>query len=251
MKGLRMTRSYRSYTYFVRQVSRFASKFTVNPLERLGVVVGLIKTRQKTLLWTKNHTWNPVVPPDPVPDALRQNRHHHSRASPSIELTDYSTVPLNDRTVYETPAMAHSLFPPAITTRRPRNESDASNYDLGIPIYEQHRLRSSEDSSDPLIQRPDYCHRSRASRGGKGSTKDRRASDDTDAGSEIDLASPFDVSHFEESSHGGWLGSTLQSRQGYRRANSDPGSQPIDLVPFESVGGLGISTTDVRENDKH
>jgi len=46
----------------------------------------------------------------------------------------------------------------------------------------------------------------------------------------------------EQQGFGGWLGlgTTVQSRQGYRRANSDPGSSPIDIVAQAGGSGLGI-----------
>jgi hypothetical protein len=202
MAGLQRTRKYRALTYWFRAASRFISRFTFDPLESLAVKFGLISTRQKTLFWTKDCTYNPPFRTQLDGPVLRHV------ASPSIELTL-----LPD----ETPTMAHSHFPPAHTTRRTRNESDGS-----LPIYEQYR--TSEDFNWPLIRLPSDVHRSRASR-----SQDRRRSSelsDTQLGSEY-LLSP-EVIPPEHHIFGGWP--TVQSRQGYRRANSDPGNPPDELV---------------------
>ncbi|KAJ4321392.1 hypothetical protein N0V94_002929 [Neodidymelliopsis sp. IMI 364377] len=120
MQGLRVTRSYRQYTYYVRIVSRLIAKVTLDPLEWLAWNVGLIKTPQKTLFWTKSHNWNPSLL---RPAATAVPRHV---ATPSFELTDFSNVPLYGPQAQETPALAHSLFPPAIPMGHRRTESDAS-----------------------------------------------------------------------------------------------------------------------------
>jgi hypothetical protein len=216
MAGLQRTRKYRALTYWFRAKSRFISRFTFDPLESLAVKFGLISTRQKTLFWTKDCTHKP--PPRLQLDGpVLQHV-----TSPSIELT---LLP------HETPAMAHSHFPPAHTTRRTRNESDAS-----LPIYEQYR--TSEDSNWPLIQLPSDIHRSRASR-----SQDRRRSSelsDTQVSGEY-LLSP-EILLPEHHIFGGWP--TVQSRQGYRRANSDPGNTPDELVrEVESGLGIGLDET--------
>ena len=245
MKGLIYTREYRSLTYWFRAAFRFLSKFTFDPLESLGVNFGLIKSRQKTLVWERKER-----------DELERSQTRRPRptprhpTSPSIELTDYSTVPHDESVIQDTPAQAHSLFPPAITTRRPRNESDASITDPILPIYEQYRR--SDDSQRPLVQRPSDVHRSRAgssSRRVSGEAhydvEGRRSSEVTDARSSSDyMLSPTSPDGLQ--GFGGWLGldTTVQSRQGYRRANSDPGSPPIDLVAQAGASGLGIDLDD-------
>jgi hypothetical protein len=227
-----MTRDYRSLTYWFRAASRFVSKFTFDPLESLGVELGLIKTRQRTLVWTKTHTWDPI----PSPDLAAQQTSYHRGPSPSIELTDYSTA---ESAIHDTPAMAHSLFPPAITPRRTRNESDASFNEPTLPIYEQYRR--SDDSNSPLIQRPSDVRRSRASSTNNGrhpSDEDggRRSSDFAEHRSSSEfMLSPTSPSD-EQPVFGGWLG-TVQNRQGYRRANSDPGSPPLP----SGDGGAGVA----------
>jgi hypothetical protein len=236
MDGLRMTRYYRSLTYFLRVAFRKLSKYTFDPLEGLGVMTGLIKTRQKTLMWTKRHSWDPAVS---LPQVLPVNEPSTQplAASPSIQLTDFSTTAWHPEEfdAQETPAMAHSLFPPAISTRRPRNESDASLNDLPLPIYAQ--VRTSEESAvAPLIQRPSDVHRSRATP--RTSGEYRRSSDSVDVtlSGEHNL-SPTSPPH--DSTFGGWVGleASVHNRSGYRRANSEPGSPPgIDL----RTQGLGI-----------
>jgi hypothetical protein len=240
MSGLRRTRSYRSYTYSFRIVARFFSKFTFDPLEGLGLSLGLIKARQKTLLWTPDHhwTWEPLQqgpaesrPLFPAPS----HTFKYSPGSPSIELTDYSTVHLEETALHDTPAMAHSLFPPAISTRRPRNQSDASNYAPSLPVYERNGGRVSDETISPLTQRPSDVRRSRVSTSYRGSSDGRRSSEFSDP----DLGGGYHMpllvaSHDEPSAHG------VHSRYGYRRANSDPGDPPIGILGGAQGDGLGI-----------
>lgn len=255
MVGLTYTRDYRSWTYWFRAASRFVSRFTFDPLESLGVKFGLIKSYQKTLVWTRKHHHEPDLSQPCAPLLPRLPRHV---SSPSIELTDYSTIPHDESANQDTPAMAHSLFPPAITTRRTRNESDASYTEPMLPIYEYYRR--SEDSHTPLVQQPPDVHRSRASSSRRisGETQhvveDRGDSEVTDERSSSEyILSPMSPPH-DHSSFSGWLGlNTVQSRQGYRRANSDPGSPPFDVVAEvqEEQNALGISLShdDSREGE--
>jgi hypothetical protein len=237
MDGLRMTRDYRSLTYWFRAMFRFVSRFTFDPLESFGVKLGLIRSRQKTLVWTKGHTYDP----EPRQRPPRPTRHE---ASPSIELTMYPDTfrPREDSAMQETPAMAHSLFPPALTTRRPRNENDTSFTEPTLPIYEQYR--TSDDSNRPLVRRPSDVHRSHAAPADRARARGdgRRCSSEITEGrssSEYMLSPaspPADRPVF-----GGWLGlSTVQNRQRYQRANSDPGSPPFDTGTEGDQGGLGI-----------
>jgi hypothetical protein len=239
MNGLQMTRDYRKLTYWFRASFRFFSKYTFDPLESLAVNAGLISARQRTLVWTKSHTYDPLPWPQP-------SRPHGHTTSPSIELTLYHAddQPHENTAVQDTPAMAHSLFPPARTTHRPRNESDASIMEPTLPIY--NRYRTSDDSSRSFIQRPSDVHRSRTpstdlkrSAGGSG----RRSSEFT--GSRLSteyMLSPISPPA-DQQGFGGWLSlNTVQSRQGYQRANSDP----PPFVADAAQGGLGIS---VEEHD--
>jgi hypothetical protein len=237
MAGLQRTRKYRALTYWFRAASRFISKFTFDPLECLCVELGLVSKRQETLVWTKQHTHEP-----PLKSESSKSARQHV-ASPSIELTIYPDSLYEDITLQETPAMAHSLFPPAHTTRRTRNESDASLPEPNLPIYE--RYRSSEDSNWPLVQRPSDVHRSRAAPSSQSSQDRRRSSEisDTRSSSEY-LLSPESIAP-EHHVFGEWP--TVQSRHGYRRANSDPGNLPVDLVD-ELGNGLGIGYDGKRIN---
>jgi hypothetical protein len=220
MDGLRMTRKYRHWTFPVRNASRAFSSVTLDPLEKLAVKLGLVKKPQKTLLWTKQHTWHPVVVQSSSPAQL-----YNANLSPSIELTDYSTgAPHMASPVHETPAMAHSLFPPAIPSRLPRHDSDAS---LNPPPAHT-AARTSDDSSRPLVvQRPSEAYHQRSDAEGRVSSEGRVSFEDT-----LSPASPPWA--------GNWLGpnTTLHSRQGYHRANSDPGSPHADGDPVD--GGLNI-----------
>jgi hypothetical protein len=251
MDGLRMTRCYRVRTYWFRAVSRFISRFTFDPLESLGVKFGLIKSQQRTLMWTKRHDYDP-----PLQRLSRRATSRHT-ASPSIEFTLYPDTdpPYSGSAIQETPAMAHSLFPPAMTTRRARNESDASSTEPSLPIFEQYR--SSDDSNRPLVQRPSDVHRSRA----PSTDHSQAAGSDRHHGSEITdgrssseyMLSPVSLASLssppaERSVVGGWLGlHTLQNRQRYQRANSDPGSPSFDNSVGAEQGGLGISVHDQDE----
>jgi hypothetical protein len=195
MKGLRMTRTYRSWTLFARH----ASRATLTQLEKLAVALHIIKKRRSTLLWTRDHTWNPVIPGTDSPLGRE-----HGQATPSIELTDY-----NDRRTSATPAMAHSLFPPVITPRRTRNESDASV----DPFDVSRRLRISDDSSRPLVQRPSQVHRQHE-------TENLMSGDGRNS-----LETPSLEQEPTRTSAPTWLHTqdAVQNRQGYHRANSDPG----------------------------
>ncbi|CAI9634329.1 unnamed protein product [Alternaria burnsii] len=222
MKGLRMTRAYRSWTLFARRTSRV----TMNQLEKLALAIGLIKKRKKTLMWTRHHTWNPLVP-----HRTSSSGRDHFRGAPSIELTPYD----NDRVpdvVFETPAMAHSLFPPAITPRRTRNESDASLDPLDLPG----RPRTSGDSSTPLIQRPSQVYQQNEIDGHM--VGEERRSSETPL-LETDLVR-------SDAQTGPHIQDAVQNRQGYHRAHSDQGSarQSRDT----EHAGLGISSSSQDHN---
>lgn len=223
MSGLRMTRKYRHWTFFMRKASRILSSVTLGPLGKLAVIVGLVKKPQKTLLWTKKHTWNPAPR-----QSSSSSQPHNATLSPSIELTDYSSTAANIAPdAHNTPAMAHSLFPPPISSRLPRHDSDASLHPPPSPTTG----RPSDDSSRPLVQRPSEAYHQRGDSEGRLSSEGRVSFEDT-----LPPASP--------PWSGGWLGpnTTLHARQGYQRANSDPGSPPAD----EGVmyGGLNIRVDD-------
>lgn len=222
-----MTRTYRHWTFLFRWISRVVSHWTLDPLERLAIIIGLIKKPQKTILWTKDHTWNPVVVPSPTIAPSNLN------ASPSIELSDYSgpSRPHPDTHMHDTPAMAHSLFPPAITTRRPRNESDASL--IPPTSMSSTRPRTSDDSSAPLIQRPSDTYHHRHDTEPRTSAEARRSLEDA-----YSPSSP----QGDSAVTGGWLSPeiTLHSRQAYRRANSDATIPPLTSVVEEVQRGLGI-----------
>lgn len=231
MHGLRMTRSYRQYTYFVRLVSRFVAQYTLEPLEWLAYKAGLIKTKQRTIVWTKKHRWDPIVP---LPS--------QHVITPSFELTDLSEVPLDDPLAQETPALAHSPFPPAIPIGRLRAGSDIS---LRSPYRSEYEYRVSQESSSPLIQRPSEAHRTGHRTDSLSSEEQRISSDHT----EMPIASPTEHTPFT-----GWLGlsAALQPRHAYRRANSDPGSPPFEL-PQPNQDALGINTedTDLERGTRH
>ena len=218
-----MTRDYRYLTYWVRLASRKLSKYTFDLLEGLGVTSGLIKTRQKTLMWTKHHdhTWGSVIPSHQVPSVTNSTTQPHG-TSPSIQLTDFSTTPwsLDEPASKATPAKAHSLSLPTIPTRHPRRKSDAESNDLSLPTFERYRT-SQESATAPLMQHSSDVRRSRAT--SRTSREGRRSSDlaDTMMDSESTLSPtspPHNAGAFET-----WVGldSSAYNRSGYRRANSE------------------------------
>lgn len=223
MQGLRRTRSYRNLTHVFRVAARFIAKYTLDPLEWLSWNVGLIPTQQQTLLWTKDHTWNPLVR-QRAPAAASKHV-----ATPSFELTDFSHVPLDSLQTQETPALAHSLFPPAIPIGRSRTGSDTS---VPSPYRAEYEHRVSNDSFEPLIPRPSEAYRV-GNRTNSLSSDERRIS-----GEQI----PMPITSTDNPApFSGWLGlnAALQPRHAYRRANSDPGSPPFDS-PGPSQDALGI-----------
>ncbi|KAF1950600.1 hypothetical protein CC80DRAFT_482449 [Byssothecium circinans] len=224
MRGLRMTRRYRHWTLPFRILSRIVTKYTLGIICNILASLKLIKEPQKTLLWQKDHTWNPDLSYRTPKPETRTTAH---RANPSIELSDFSMPMERDdsQQAHETPAMAHSLFPPAISQRRPRQDSDSS---LMRPSHSSQSERTGHDSHAPLIHKPAEIHphdyRERA--GSAMSDGESRHSGEI-MGSPASLNDPL-----LGVTAGGVTG--LQSRQEYTRANSDPGSPPIE-------DGLGIS----------
>lgn len=256
-QGLRMTRIYRHWTFPFRSLSRLLSRFTFDPMERFAVAIGLVKYRQKTLLWTKIHTHDPDIA---LPAPLQTSRPH---GNPSIELSDFSNAMARDdsqhshaHAAHETPAMAHSLFPPAIPRYRPRQDSDASAarpspsppllHGIGNPAPSASppsllAHRPSHDSAlsfAPLLQRPSEAHHHREHAGSATAVQsDER--DPRSSGEEFGLISP--VSPVRVGEYTPCLG-MVQSRQGYMRVNSDPGSPP-------GVDALGIRMGGVADDD--
>ncbi|KAF1919512.1 hypothetical protein BDU57DRAFT_469628 [Ampelomyces quisqualis] len=240
MEGLRMTRDYRMMTYWFRATARFVSRFTFDPLESLSVKFGLIKTQQSTLLWTKSHNLDTEM------RKISSRSAPYHAASPSIELTLYpdDLDDLHDESaVQDAPAIAHSLFPPAQTNRRARNGSNAPNTDTSLPIYQQYR--TSDETRRSLEQHPPDVHRSRASSTAQASqiAEQRRSSSELSDSRSSGEPLLYPVSFLtEQPTFNGWsgIGKTVHSRQGYQRANSDPGSPPIEITTELEQSGLGI-----------
>lgn len=229
MAGLRMTRKYRHWTYGFRLFSRVVLKVTIDPVELFAVTVGLVKRPQKTLLWTKTHTTN--ASHLEYPPTIPAYAPHH-RVNPSIELSDYSSVAMerdDSQQMHDTPAMAHSLFPPALPRRRPHRDSDSSQPMPSSPIFAS---IGNETSISPLIRRPmeTLHYRERA---------DFAVVDDEHRSSGEDMLSPT-LLHEETSLINPLLasGPGLQSRQRYERANSDS-------AQHSATQGLGISMQDL------
>ncbi|CAI6244916.1 unnamed protein product [Periconia digitata] len=227
LNGLRRTRTYRRFTYIFRAISRLVMRYTLDIASDLAYRAKIIRKPQDTLLWHKEHTWNPIpkIPSDshtPIPRS-------HTRGYPSFELHDFSTPMQRDGSHQsnETPAMAHSLFPPTIPRHRPRDDSDASM----VRPHSSTFHRPSHDSEAFLIRRPSTAHPHDSTRYNESAIVD----DDMWHGSD-GLGSPVDL-HDERPTFRPLLAiegmGGMQSRQGYTRANSDPGSPPTQ-------DGLGI-----------
>lgn len=243
MDGLRKTRKYRHWTFFARRASRAFSYLTLNPLEKLAVMIGLVKKPQKTLLWTKEHThnWNPIVlqtslseqPDNPNPSpSISFEQMDHSAITPRINLHVYD---------HDTPAMAHSGFPPAIPTHRPRAGSDDST-----PALLQSPPRTSDDSSSPLMLRPSEVHHPRGDTEGRAS-EERRATFEGRVSFE-DTLSPTSLAGQRV-----WPGSDtiFQARQESRRASSGARSPLVGGVGMGSGLGIRLGDEDLEKGRLH
>jgi hypothetical protein len=205
MQGLRRTRVYRHWTFYARRISRGLIKVTLEPVERLAISANLVK-KQDTLLWQRTHIWAPPAPPQNT--ALPP----HYVASPSIELTDYSTVLSTEFATQEVPAMPHSLFPPAISVRRARAEGFA--FEQSPLPSGWHQSRNSDESVSPLVSRPVGAHQAGSQR------SDSLSDEECSSGDALLEVSPPD-------SENSGLGLTaVMGRQRYIRANSDPRVDP-------------------------
>jgi hypothetical protein len=221
-----MTRAYRHWTFAFRITSRVVSRYTLDILAEIAFRVGIVKKPQMTLLWQKGHTWNPSIPHPSFEANLDASGH---RTNPSIELSDFSMPIVRDNCqIHETPAMATSLSPPAISQRRSRHDSDSSATRPHVSSYHgpfhdyasSIAQRPSHESHAPLIQHPSEAH--------PHYYRDRAGSviSDDESSERVSLHAPLMVV-----TGGELMG--LQSRHGYPRANSDPGSPPTEE-------GLGI-----------
>jgi len=147
MRGLRRTRQYRSWTLFARQAARILSFITVHQLERLAMLCGIVKTRQKTLVWTKACKKEARC----VERTTSQRGPSAQYATPLTELEQYSNSNSNAvllRIQEPRAVVERTLSPRASDTFHRRSASDASSNqvdNLRLPP------RPSEDSSTPLI----------------------------------------------------------------------------------------------------
>jgi hypothetical protein len=230
MQGLQRTRLYRHWTYYARRLSRALIKVTIEPVERLGIHLQLLK-KQETLLWKRKHTWNPplIVPTKTTivkNKAALPSRH---AASPSIELTDYSTM-VNPPTPQDTPAMPHSLFPPAISVRRARAEQFSFTPSSGSSssLSDRNRYRDSDDSSSPLVVRPADAHHA-------GSRCSDSPSDEERENSEMLMEAQKEQGGL--GIRAGSVGQGVMGRQRYKRAGSDAGTEKADVDLERGVSG--------------
>jgi hypothetical protein len=221
MKGLRMTRAYRHYTYFVRRFARFLAKYTSDQLETVAFKAGLINAKQQTLRWEgrskRDSTATPTTQPALVASGLL--------TTIDIQLTDFDSHPLYEPHVQDTPALAISSFPDAIPANHQRTDSGSF---LQSPLRPTYEARNSGDSGHPLLRRPSEAHHGRDS-----SSSDERRRSGEGAITPVSIAG-------ESSMFNGWQGLGPQPRQGYRRANS---GSTFDL-PQPNQDALGITMND-------
>ena len=230
MRGLQLTRSYRHYTYFARKFARFIAEYTLDPLETLAYTVGLINAPQQTLRWEKHprqdSEGSPTTQAAPAPPRYL--------SSPHIELTDFDSQPLYSPHVQETPALAISSFPDAVSMNHQRTDSGSFLQSPPRPKYE---ARNSGDSSSPLLQRPSEVHRNRDS-----SSSDEHRKSGEGSITPISLSGEQDIFN-------GWQGLGPQPRQGYRRANS--GSSSNLPQPNQDALGIDMNDRDLEKGAPH
>jgi hypothetical protein len=232
MQGLKMTRKYKQWTFLFRKVSRVISQYTLDPLEKLALATGILKKPQKTLLWekqpadTKNFetTQHPAIRPSTPPSRTPR--------TPSIEPSDYSAEMVRDNSQqgHDTPNFGHTLFPPAIPMHRPRNDMETSA--IQSPPLSPHRPSNDRHCPLPPERLTGTYHY--GERSGSAVSGDDRHSSGEDT---ISAASPPQEQSLSNPLLG--KGSSLQPRQGYTGAKSDPRSAPTE-------DGLGIRF-DVRD----
>lgn len=207
MHGLRMTRTYRYYTFTFRRLSRLLSKLLLDPLETLAVKVGVVR-RQNTLLWTSDYSSE-----EPPPLSSSSDYTDHSAPFPPIELHEH-LVPSTHHSPFTT---APVLSPSTSYSPRFRAESNSS---LSPPSAHSPG-RTSNESSLPFLPPPSGSYTPRRPSGDESRSSDARVS--------------FEETTQYQPIQGSWLDprAAVHSRQGYRRANSEsempPGVQG-DLV---------------------
>lgn len=233
MQGLRLTRTYRRYTYMPRRFARFVARYTLDRLENLAYKAGLMNAQQQTLRWEGRSTRKPTTPPTAQPSTVASGL----LTSIDIRLTDFDSQPLydphaQDTQVQDTPALAISSFPDAIPANRLRADSTFFLQSPGRPSYE---TRNSGDSSSPLLRQSTEAHHGRDS----SSSDERRRSRE---GASAPISIPCESGMF-----GGWQGLGAQPRQSYRRANSGSG---LDLPqPNQDALGIGITERDLERGE--
>lgn len=233
MKGLRLTRAYRRYTYIPRRFARFMAKYTLDRLENLAFKCGLINAQQQTLRWEGRSTRKSTAPPAAQPVTIASRL----LTSIDIRLTDFDSQPLysphiQDTQAQDTPALAISSFPDAIPANHQRTDSGSF---LQSPPRPSYQARNSGDSGFPLLPRPSEAHHGRDS-----SSSDERRRSREGAITPISIAG-------ESSMFAGWQGLGPQPRQSYRRANSGSG---LDLPqPNQDVLGISMDDRDLERGE--
>lgn len=223
MKGLRLTRAYRRYTYIPRRFTRFIARYTLDRLEDLAFKAGLINAQQQTLRWEEKPKREPTAPLTVQPTTVASG----FLTSIDIRLTDFESQPLysphtQNTQAQDTPALAISSFPDAVPGNHQRTDGESFLQSPPRPSYE---ARNSGDSRFPLLRRPSEAHHGQDS----SSSDERRRSDE---GAITPVSVPGESSMFR-----GWQDLRPQPRQSYRRANSGSG---LDL-PQPNQDALGIS----------
>ncbi|KAF3049055.1 hypothetical protein E8E11_009568 [Didymella keratinophila] len=232
MKGLRLTRAYRRYTYIPRRLARFIARYTLDRLENVAFKAGLINAQQQTLRWEGQSTRRSTAAPSAQPTVASG-----LLTSIDIRLTDFDSQPLynphmQDTQPQDTPALAISSFPDAIPASHQRADSGSFLQSPPRPSFE---ARNSGDSVSPLLRRPLEIYHARDS----SSSDERRRSAEG-------AITPVSISG-EPNMFRGWQGLGPQPRQSYRRANSGSG---LDLPqPNQDALGISMEERDLERGD--
>ncbi|KAF2756578.1 hypothetical protein EJ05DRAFT_539505 [Pseudovirgaria hyperparasitica] len=147
MDGLRKMRTYKRYTYWFRIMSRYFLLATVHPIHGLFRWVGIVRKRQKSLLWTRHGVWGKPTPSsspsytqplisDPHPSGTN---HHFPSISIDLAPIQRPITPHNGL-----PVSWASLSPPV---SQPMTRNSSSDSSLHTPTHTQNRPRYSSDAS--------------------------------------------------------------------------------------------------------
>ncbi|KAI4709131.1 hypothetical protein J4E89_005879 [Alternaria sp. Ai002NY15] len=207
MRGLRWTRKYRLWTMHARRMSRGTLTRLGKFAFAIGKMINMIgpdEKPRKTLMWTRDSTEEPVLN---RADSAYARNDSHRHPTFSFERANYDARIHNS--VLDTPAMTHPSIPLINLPPQTRNEGDASLDPLPMSSHS----RTSADSSTPLIRTASQEHQQHE-------VEDQMSSEE-----HSNEETPFFEQMRMRTSTQTWPNAQdpVQNRQGYHRANSDPG----------------------------